>query len=122
MQVGIKKRICALVTLSVMIASVFVCSLALGVSEWSDGLFYKAIEKSSGMSDGHAGNTSLGALQLPGHRIVEDCQQETFLKGQHFNLKCMAMLIVILAIYSCLWFDSYLKVRIFRKVKFRLLI
>ncbi len=122
MQVDIKKRICALVTLSVMIASVFVSSLSLGVSERTGGVFYKAFGKSSAMSDGHAGNTSLGALQLPGHRIIEDYRQEMFLKGQHFNLKCITILVVILAIYSCLWLNSYLKVRIFRKVKFRLLI
>lgn len=117
-----QKRICAMVILLVMAASGFMCSMSLRISDNNGGLFYTLSERTSAMSDGHMKKTSLAAPVMPGHSIREDYRQEAFLKGQHFNLKCIIMLFVILAICSCLWFNSYERVGVIKEVKFRLLI
>ena len=117
-----QKRICAMAIFFVMTASVFVCSLSLGISDSYDGLFYAVPLQTSAMSEGNMRETSLAAPIMPGHSISEDYRQEALLKGQHFNLKCITMLFVILAICSCMWFNSYDRSGFTKKVKFRLLI
>ena len=116
------KIICALLLLFVMLASLFVCSLSLGLSEKCDGVFYGTFHNSSAMSEGNKDRASLGALSLPGHRIIEDYRQEAFLKEQQFNLKCIILLLILSSICFCLWFNSYLRIGIVKKVRFRLLI
>ena len=64
-------------------------------SENSDGVFYAHSGSSSSMSPAPAEETSLGALPLPGHSIVEDYRAEMIVRNQQYNLKIIIMLLII---------------------------
>ena len=100
-------RFCIVTLMTSFLVLLLLGTSSLLTEKFGKGTFYTNSESSASMSCSATGETSLGAIALPGHSIVGDNRAEAIIRNHQYGLKnviillIMSVVLLVLSIRTC---------------------